>query len=303
MRLITVLSLLLAACGHERLDFALPDGGHSDGDAGARSARSVGCAGGASCRESSDPTVLGRGSPDDASPAGSDGGAASAEGTGTHSAPDQQTAQAERYQDDPRGYPTGPGQHAAYCAQGQSFEEVCGNDIDDDCDGTVDEYPGIGAPCMSGCGEGIYVCSAATNALLCRGAPGCVNAVPAPCGDGFVGSDEECDPHAPSETPGVTCTLTCNRPLFVACVQAGVAFPELCDDLHVCNERIGACVPVIGPRQRRCPQLRIEGSAAEDEFYPMLEVENGECWVTCSESEQCPSSLSECYMGFCVVPF
>jgi hypothetical protein len=306
MRLITVLMLLLTACRHEQLDFALPDGGHGDGDAGARSATKVGCARAASCRESSDSAVFSQGSLDEAGPADSAdsaGGGASAEGTGTNSAPDPQTAPAERYQDDPLGYPTGPGQRAAYCGQGQSFEEVCGNDLDDDCDGMVDEYPGIGASCSGACRVGIYVCSTSTHTLLCQGAQGCKNAVPAACGDGFVGSDEACDPNAPSETPGVTCTLTCDRPLFVPCVQAGVVFPELCDDLHVCNERIGACVPVLGPRQRRCPQLRIEGSASADEFYPMLEVENGECWVTCSESEQCPSSLSDCYMGFCVVPF
>ena len=86
-------------------------------------------------------------------------------------------------------------------------------------------------------------------------------------------------------------------------MDAGVAHPELLRRLHVCDEHIGACMPVIGPRQPRCPQLPIEGSATDDEFYPMLETENGECWVTCSESDQCPSSLSECYMGFCAVPF
>jgi hypothetical protein len=224
-------------------------------------------------------------------------------GAGAPATLDGGVEHADRYQDDPRGYSTGPGQVTSACKRGQSIAEVCGNDLDEDCDGTVDEYPGIGAPCMSGCGEGRYVCSADTNALLCRGKQGCANDVPPRCGDGLPGTDEECDPNAPSETPGITCTLTCNRPLFIHCVQAGVALPELCNDLHVCNERIGACVPVIGPRQRRCPQIRIEGGAAEDEFYPMLEVENDECWVTCSESAQCPSSLSECYMGFCVVPF
>ena len=127
--------------------------------------------------------------------------------------------------------------------------------------------------------------------------------VPAPCGDGILGSDEECDPNAPSEQAGITCTLTCERPLFIRCVDAGIAYAERCDDLHVCNERLGACMPLLSTRQPRCPRLPVEGDATGSRFYPMLEMENGECWVTCSESAQCPSSLSDCYMGFCAVPF
>jgi hypothetical protein len=298
MRQLTVLTIVLAACGHEALDFALPDGGSAGSHNGASSATPAACAGSDSrCRDLLEPAAVGADSLQ-----GIGGAELPVGGAGTTATLDAGVEHADRYQDDPRGYPAGPGQISLACMRGQSFDEICGNDIDDDCDGIVDEYPGIGAPCTSGCGEGSYVCSASTNTLLCRGAQGCHNPVPAPCGDGFVGSGEECDPNAPSETPGVTCTLTCTRPLFIHCVHAGVAFPALCDDLRVCNERVGACVPVIGPRQRRCPQLRIEGSSADGEFYPMLEVENGECWVTCSESTQCPSSLSQCYMGFCVVP-
>jgi hypothetical protein len=302
MRLLSVLAILVAACGHEELDFDLPDGGGSNSQHSAGSSTQVRCSGSASsCRESMNAAEDDQGSRDvtggDASAASS--GAAAA-GTGGNNAPDQGVGQAKPYQDDPHGYPTGPGQLAASCAHGQSFAEVCGNDIDEDCDGTVDEYPGIGAPCRSGCGEGIYVCSTSSYALLCQG---CNHELPAPCGDGFHGSDEECDPNAPFEEAGVTCTQTCERPLFIRCVDAGFAHPERCDELHVCNERIGACMPVVGPRQPRCPQLRIEGNSSGDQFYPMLETEGGECWVTCSESQQCPSSLSECYMGFCAVPF
>lgn len=299
MRPFTVLIILLAACGHEDLDFKLPDGGNAESDDGAISATSTDCAGSASaCEDAIAPTDFGIGSSNDA-------GSWGIAGYGDSSAfPDEDLGQTEWYQDDPRGYPTEPGQFAESCAYDWSFDEICANDIDEDCDGTVDEYPGIGEPCESGCGEGDYVCSASTNTLLCRGRQGCFNpTVAPPCGDGVVDSGEECDPNAPSERAGITCTLTCERPLFIVCVESGIVYPERCDDLHVCNERIGACVPVIGPGQPRCPELPIEGSAAEDEFYPMLEVEDGECWVTCSENEQCPSSLAECYMGFCVVPF
>jgi hypothetical protein len=301
---LTAFAIAVAACGHEKLDFALPDAGRGGAHAqmdGAPPGTEVPCASSDwRCRDFVDSAGLDVDSPKGIGGSGLSAGAAS----GSNAGVDGAVEHADRYQDDPRGYPAGPAHLTLACASGQSIPEVCANDLDDDCDGTVDEYPGIGAPCVSGCGqEGIYVCDAETNALLCRGPQGCRNEVPPLCGDGLPDSHEECDPNAPSEVPGVTCTLSCTRPLFVRCVQAGAAFPERCDDLHACDERVGACVPVIGPRQRRCPQLRIEGASADDEFYPMLEMENGECWVTCSESDQCPSSLSQCYMGFCVVPF
>lgn len=306
MHPLIVLTILLTACGHERLDFKLPDGGGIGGRDGARSLKSMDYAGSRSSSVDSlwdsaalDPRLLdGAGFGPGSVPAESGNG-----GTGD-SANAGVGAQAQHYQRDPRGYPTGPGQLAPSCMEGESFDEVCGNDMDEDCDGTVDEYPGIGAPCRAGCGEGVYVCSTSTNALLCLGDQGCMNPVPAPCGDGLLGPDEQCDPNAPSEEPGLTCTLTCERPLFIRCIDArGIMHADRCDDLHTCNERLGACMPVIGPRQRRCPQIPIEGSAADDHFYPMLETEDGECWVTCSKSDQCPSLLSDCYMGFCAVPF
>jgi hypothetical protein len=58
---------------------------------------------------------------------------------------------------------------------------------------------------------------------------------------------------------------------------------------------------VLGPGQLRCPKIPIEGSSG-GAFYPMLETEGAECWITCTKSEQCPSVLSDCYMAFCVVP-
>lgn len=300
MLLLSILACVVAACGHEKLDFELPDAGSGGDQRSARAgmpATSTGVT--ASCDDTVDPAAIIGDSPQQ----GLDAASLSTAGrAGAPAAIDAGAAlsDADHHQLDPHGYPTAPMQITVACMRGQSFPEVCANDLDDDCDGMVDEYEGIGATCRTGCGEGTYACSASTNALVCLG---CTNDVPPPCGDGLLNSDEECDPNAPSEMPGITCTPTCTRPLFVHCVQAGIAFPDRCPDLRVCNERIGACVPVIGPQQRRCPQLPIEGNSAAGAYYPMLEVESGECWVTCSESAQCPSSLSECYMGFCVVPF
>src|SRR5688572_6715919 len=105
MHLFTVLAIPLAACGHEELDFKLPDGGRTDRQDGEGSKTSVDCTGSASsssCWNSFEPTVPGR---LDAQ-AGTDGASNPASGAGG-SAPDQASGQLERYQDDPRGYPTG----------------------------------------------------------------------------------------------------------------------------------------------------------------------------------------------------
>lgn len=183
----------------------------------------------------------------------------------------------------------------------KSFEELCDTGIDEDCDGMVDEFPGLGASCMTGCNEGVYVCNTQTNSLICQGPSGCKNDVPPACGDGLVSANEECDPNAPDERSGITCTMDCHRPLFVLCTTSGQADPSVCDALHKCDERIGACMPVIGPGQPRCPKVHVEGGADGD-FYPMLETEEHECLITCSKPDQCPGILSECYMAFCAAP-
>jgi len=309
MRRLLVAAFLcaVAACDHDELDFTLPDAGrddHTDVDQSGSEA----CTGTGSCVAAAG-SVAGpgrRGSQNVAAAAGSsgvDGAGGAGTGSAENSAGAGSATNPQRFQDGPNGYRGAPEQKAAWCDQGQTFEEICGNDIDEDCDGIVDEFAGIGRPCLSACGEGIYVCDVVTNSLLCGG---CSIDLPERCGDGFVGPTEACDPAAPGERPGLTCTPTCERPLFIPCVDGGMAYPELCDELHVCNHRIGACMPVIGPRQRRCPDIPIEGGDAA-EFYPMLEVqteeEAWECWVTCTASEQCPTPLSDCYMGFCAVPF
>lgn len=281
MRALVALLTALAACSHEKLDFALPtDAGRDD----------------ASKDAASGAMILGDGAIDVGT------SKSAADGSAADDIEDDLSSE-RRFDDDPDGYPAAPGQWPPWCEQMQSFDELCGNDLDEDCDGTVDEFSDVGQPCLTGaCGQGHYVCDTVTNALLCQGGHGCMVDTAMPCGDGFVSADEQCDPGAPNEKAGVTCTFTCERPLFVRCVEAGTPNSELCSAVQTCNERIGACVPVIGPNQPRCPKLRVEGSEFVDEIYPMIETEDGECWITCSESEQCPSVLSECYMGFCAVP-
>lgn len=304
-RLLAFVICVSPACGHDELDFVVPDAGaHPDGKG--PDSHAPGCSSPESSAASSEQTSNGAAGGIAAGAngeggAGSGGAGSRGSGAGTGISPDL------RYQENPRGYPVTPAQQPAWCEQGQSFEEICGNDIDEDCDGIADEFRGIGSPCASGCGQGTYVCDVVTNALLCRGVQGCSVEVPEPCGDGFASASEQCDPAAPGERLGVTCTSSCERPLFVPCIDSAGEHSQFCrDELEMCSDRIGACVPVIGPRQRRCPQISVEGSGAA-ESYPMLEiqsVEGGpwECWVTCTENDQCPTALADCYMGFCAVP-
>ena len=91
----------------------------------------------------------------------------------------------------------------------QPIDEVCGNAVDDDCDGTVDEFSGGGEPCRMDCGDGIYspgiyVCDVATNSLLCQpSSPDCIMPASNPprCGDTVVDPGEQCDPADPRSVP------------------------------------------------------------------------------------------------------
>lgn len=312
-RFVIALVTCLGACAHDKLDFGLPDAGgaqsierrHGGADSGLSSCQGPMC-----------PSDIGAADGDDtydsildaalaahgAKPFGAlDAGSNRTEGP----TDEQHNGQVEV---DPNGYPTPPGQQAPWCDQGQPIDEVCGNAVDDDCDGTVDEFSGGGEPCRIACGDGIYspgiyVCDVATNSLSCQpSSPDCIMPASNPprCGDTVVDPGEQCDPADPKERAGITCTSDCRRPLFVRCLIDGMLEPDICDPLHACSERIGACVPVISAMQPRCPEIPIEAGGSE--FYPMLETEDGQCWLTCLDSSTCPSPISDCYMGFCAVP-
>lgn len=274
---------IFVSCSHDHLDFGVPGGGDA--------AAVEGCNDGGRCADASMDGSLHAGSSDGSTDAGA-----------SHAQGQSPGAPGLPFNLDPDGHPTTTSEWAPWCAEMKSFTELCDTGIDEDCDGRVDEFVGLGDSCMNGCYEGVYVCNTQTNSLVCQGPGGCRNDVPPPCGDGFVEADEECDPNASDERSGITCTVDCHRPLFVLCVTSGEPDPSVCDALHKCDERIGACVPVIGRQQRRCPNIRVEGGADGD-FYPMLETEDGECLVTCSKPDQCPGILSDCYMGFCAAPF
>jgi len=87
--------------------------------------------------------------------------------------------------------------------------DLCGNGIDDDCDGQVDEdFPALGTLCFKGVGDcktaGLWVCNASKDALDCNAVPG----TPGPelCG---TGHDESCDGNVDEGFPdlGQECTV------------------------------------------------------------------------------------------------
>ncbi|MCB9543638.1 MAG: hypothetical protein H6703_14485 [Myxococcales bacterium] len=111
---------------------------------------------------------------------------------------------------------------------GEPADEAC-NAIDDDCDGAVDELPGVGEACAAGVGacrvDGARVCDPAAGALVCdaRAAP------PGPierCGDGV---DDDCD----GETDEAACSTPCADDADcpgAICVAGLCGVPEVCDD-------------------------------------------------------------------------
>jgi hypothetical protein len=94
---------------------------------------------------------------------------------------------------------------------GDAIIEVC-DGTDNDCDGNVDNVPGLGAPCRAGQGEclriGNNVCDVDARALVCSARPG------APADEVCDGRDNDCDG------------------------QTDDAVPTVGD---VCNEGVGAC--------------------------------------------------------------
>ncbi|MDD9943764.1 MAG: hypothetical protein OXU20_22170 [Myxococcales bacterium] len=173
---------------------------------------------------------------------------------------------------------------------GCQAEELCGNDLDDDCDGTVDESALLGQPCRITCPDrseapGFYMCDHDEQHVACKPErpSDCVEMVPSvlrQCGNGVKEAGESCDYMAPNlEAPhveqlGVTCSRDCTPIRFPRCVfgfyrprepvcqgsnpvvchsELLDVRPEVCPRLTRCVTQAGACLPFLSATQPRCP--------------------------------------------------
>jgi putative metal-binding protein len=106
--------------------------------------------------------------------------------------------------------------------------ELCGNGLDDDCDGMVDEgFPNLGMSCSAGLGicqrSGAYVCSTDRLSTLCDATPGAPNASGELCGNTL---DDDCDGMVDEGfNVGVACTVglgICQRSGSYVCTSNGL---------------------------------------------------------------------------------
>ncbi|MCB9540417.1 MAG: scavenger receptor cysteine-rich domain-containing protein [Myxococcales bacterium] len=154
--------------------------------------------------------------------------------------------------------------------------ELCGGG-DEDCDGAVDELPGLGAPCTAGEGacavEGVGVCGA--------GGVECDAIAGAPRDETCDGVDEDCD-GAVDEVEGVGTPCSAG---VGACAAGGVFACDLEAGVPLCD------AVEAPPTVERC------GDGADDDCDGA--VDEADCAEGCADDDGCrPGEL--CIDGGCV---
>ena len=131
----------------------------------------------------------------------------------------------------------GPDGHSTICdtMPGVAGAEVC-NGIDDDCNGQVDDLPGLGAACSAGQGA----CERAGTIVCTPNGPACNAVAAGPRNETCDGIDNNCDGQV-DEGAGPSC-----GPSGDGCVNGRCK----CGNLAPCAETAcvaGACAPPSGP--------------------------------------------------------
>ena len=126
--------------------------------------------------------------------------------------------------------------------------DLCGNGVDDDCDGETDEdHPTVGEACVSGLGvceaPGVFACGRDGLGVVCDAEPGEPGV-----GDACNGADDDCDGDVDEDHPllGAECTVgvgACSVPGIYVCNGEGDdvvcdATEEDPEDLDLCGNGV-----------------------------------------------------------------
>jgi len=160
--------------------------------------------------------------------------------------------------------------------------ELCGTNVDEDCDGTVDEgYPTVGTPCSVGSGAcfatGVHVCSATGLTVVCDATAG------DPQVETCDGSDEDCDGLVDE---GFQINQPCDGGLDSDLCAEGV---WACDAAggRVCTDMTGSTYDLCGGGDEDCDPTSGDGS------------EDGNVGTSCdgADSDLCSEGVQQCVAG------